>query len=95
MIFYLSFEYFEEGGPIFLQIGGESDASPSWLSNGAWIEWAKEQKAALFILEHRYYGKSHPTKSLETSNLQWLSSRYRKIRHYPGDFEFGFTSIES
>ena len=35
---------------MFLQIGGEgSGESDYWLSNGAWIEWAKEQKAALFI----------------------------------------------
>ena len=70
-----SFEFYEEGGPVFIQIGGEGEASPFWLTYGAWIEWAKEQKAALFILEHRYYGKSHPTSNLETDELVWLSSR--------------------
>ena len=74
-----SFEYYEDGGPIFLQIGGEGEASPSWLSYGAWIDWAKEQKAALFILEHRFYGKSKPTDSLELEYLHLLSSRYDLI----------------
>ena len=70
-----SFQFYEEDGPVFIQIGGEGTASDRWLNDGAWIEWAKEQKAALFILEHRYYGKSHPTSSLKTEELVWLSSR--------------------
>ena len=74
---YFSFEYYEEGGPVFIQIGGEDGAMALyWLSFGAWLEWAKEQKAALFVLEHRYYGKSHPTTTITTKELAWLSSRY-------------------
>jgi len=73
--YFSSFQFYEEGGPVFIQIGGEGTASDRWLNDGAWIEWAKEQKAALFILEHRYYGKSHPTSSLKTEELVWLSSR--------------------
>jgi len=73
--YFSSFQFYEEDGPVFIQIGGEGAASDGWLDYGAWIEWAKEQKAALFILEHRYYGKSHPTSSLKTEELVWLSSR--------------------
>ena len=70
-----SFAFYKEGGPVFLQIGGEGEASPGFLYNGAWLEWANKHNAALFILEHRYYGLSHPTSDLSTENLQWLSSR--------------------
>ena len=72
---YFSFEYYEEGGPIFIQIGGEGEISSDWLNYGAWIDWAKKEKAALFILEHRYYGESHPTPTLATEEMRWLSSR--------------------
>ena len=76
MILNSSFQFYEEGGPVFIQIGGEGPGiSDHWLTDGAWIEWAKEQKAALFILEHRYYGKSHPTPTTKTEELVWLSSR--------------------
>ena len=75
-IYFFSFKYYKEGGPIFIQIGGEGPGiSSAWLNYGAWIEWAKREKAALFILEHRYYGLSHPTKTLTTEELRWLSSR--------------------
>jgi len=73
--YFSSFEYYEEGGPVFLYVGGEAAISDHWLHDGAWIEWAKEQKAALFMLEHRYYGRSHPTPSITTEELVWLSSR--------------------
>lgn len=42
-------------------IGGEGTISPKWMYTGAWIEYAKEFNALCFQLEHRYYGKSHPT----------------------------------
>jgi hypothetical protein len=48
-------------GPIFLMIGGEGEATAKWMHKGAWIEYAKEVGALCFQLEHRYYGKSHPT----------------------------------
>jgi len=74
--YFSSFEYYEEGGPIFIQIGGEGPGISSvWLNYGAWIEWAQREKAALFILEHRYYGESHPKPTLTTEDMKWLSSR--------------------
>ena len=78
--FYYSFEFYKEGGPVFIQIGGEGAASDRFLYDGAWIKWAMQNKAALFILEHRYYGLSRPTVDLSTKNLQWLSSRFVIVR---------------
>lgn len=42
-------------------IGGEGEATIEWMKAGSWIDYAKEYKALCFQLEHRYYGKSHPT----------------------------------
>ena len=56
-------------------IGGEGPVPPWEVMGGAWIEWAKKHNAAMFALEHRYYGMSHPTPDSSIENLQWLSSR--------------------
>lgn len=42
-------------------IGGEGEASIRWMTNGSWINSAKEYGAFLFQLEHRFYGRSLPT----------------------------------
>lgn len=42
-------------------IGGEGEASVEWMTQGAWIDYAQQFGALCFQLEHRYYGKSHPT----------------------------------
>lgn len=59
--FYTNNAYYKEGGPIFLMIGGEGEATAKWMVQGAWIQYAKEHNALCFQLEHRFYGKSHPT----------------------------------
>ena len=53
--------FFTGDGPVFLMIGGEGEATPVWMVKGMWIEWARKFNALCFQLEHRYYGKSHPT----------------------------------
>ena len=52
----------KKNGPVFLNIGGEGPASPVWMENGHWIDMAKQFGARCFMLEHRFYGKSHPTR---------------------------------
>merc|ERR1711936_866485 len=56
-------------------IGGEGEASPGWLNYGQWYKWAEENNAAMFLLEHRYYGQSKPTEDMSTENMRYLSSR--------------------
>uniref|UniRef100_A0A0K8W1A3 Putative serine protease F56F10.1 n=1 Tax=Bactrocera latifrons TaxID=174628 RepID=A0A0K8W1A3_BACLA len=60
--------------PVFLMIGGEGEASKRWMSEGAWIKYAEHFGALCFQLEHRFYGKSHPTSDLSTKNLVYLTS---------------------
>jgi len=73
--FWENLEHYVEGGPAFIMIGGEAEANPKWLTYGQWSKWAKENGAAMFLLEHRYYGQSQPTEDMSTENMRYLSSR--------------------
>lgn len=48
--------------PVFLMIGGEGSADPRWMVKGSWIDYAKTFKAYCVMVEHRFYGKSRPTR---------------------------------
>ncbi|KAJ3682168.1 hypothetical protein LUZ60_014741 [Juncus effusus] len=72
--YYEFFDYYRvSDGPIFLRICGES--SCNGITNDYTAVLAKKFGAALVSLEHRYYGKSSPFKSLTTANLRFLSSK--------------------
>ena len=63
-------------GPVFLMLGGEGPADPGWLAIDTEIMInAAKYKALVIMLEHRYYGESHPTPNTSVSNLAFLSSR--------------------
>lgn len=64
----------DTSAPIFLMIGGEGEASAKWMREGAWVHYAEHFGALCLQLEHRFYGKSHPTEDLSTANLAYLSS---------------------
>ncbi|XP_072398054.1 putative serine protease K12H4.7 [Diabrotica undecimpunctata] len=64
-----------KGNLAFLQIEGEGGARASWMTSGSWITYAHKYKPILFQLEHRYYGKSHPTEDLSNENLVYLTSQ--------------------
>ncbi|KAM9801291.1 thymus-specific serine protease [Neosynchiropus ocellatus] len=73
--YFVNEAFYKPGGPVFLMIGGEGPANPAWMQNGTWLVYAEKLGALCFMLEHRFYGKSHPTSDLSTENLQFLSSR--------------------
>ncbi|GMN29193.1 hypothetical protein TIFTF001_002337 [Ficus carica] len=60
-------------GPIFLNICGEGPCNG--IQNDYLSILSKKFGAAVVSLEHRYYGKSSPFKSLTTENLKYLSSK--------------------
>uniref|UniRef100_A0A0N4Z9D0 Serine protease K12H4.7 n=1 Tax=Parastrongyloides trichosuri TaxID=131310 RepID=A0A0N4Z9D0_PARTI len=70
-------QWYKQGGPIFLMLGGESAENPAWVERGdfEWTTLAKEHGAMVFLIEHRYYGNSRPTSDMETKNMKFLSSR--------------------
>ncbi|GLT44604.1 hypothetical protein SLA2020_184900 [Shorea laevis] len=72
--YYEFLDYFRSpDGPIFLKICGESACNG--IANDYLSVLAKKFGAAVVSLEHRYYGKSSPFKSLTTENLRYLSSK--------------------
>ncbi|KAL2096293.1 hypothetical protein ACEWY4_008441 [Coilia grayii] len=73
--YFINDSFYRPGGPVFLMIGGEGPANPAWMQYGTWLTYAEKLGALCFLLEHRFYGKSHPTEDLSTSNLRFLSSR--------------------
>lgn len=72
--YYTNDAYYRPGGPVFLMIGGEGPIGVGWMLYGNWIELAQEHGALCFQLEHRFYGKSHPTNDLSLENIAYLSS---------------------
>lgn len=73
--YYVNPNYYKQGGPVFLLIGGEGTAEAKWMAEGQWIEYAKQFGALCFHVEHRFYGLSHPTPDLSVKNLAFLSSQ--------------------
>ncbi|XP_050053388.1 putative serine protease K12H4.7 isoform X1 [Aphis gossypii] len=71
--YHMNLKYYKMGGPVFLMVGGREEISQNWMISGAWIEYAQMFNAACFQLEHRYYGMSHPTENLNTTNLVYLT----------------------
>jgi len=72
--YFINDTFYKDGGPIFLMIGGEGEANPIWMKYGAWIDYAEKLGAYCIQLEHRFYGKSHPTEDLSVKNLEFLTS---------------------
>uniref|UniRef100_A0A0K0ERI0 Serine protease K12H4.7 n=1 Tax=Strongyloides stercoralis TaxID=6248 RepID=A0A0K0ERI0_STRER len=70
-------KWYSNNGPAFLMIGDSTSNSDEWIENNnlEWIKLAQEHNAAVFLLEHRYYGASHPVKDMSTNNMIYLSSK--------------------
>ncbi|KAI1265567.1 serine carboxypeptidase S28 [Xylariaceae sp. FL1019] len=69
-------EYYEEGGPVFLFNGGESDASDlvGYVDNYTLPGlFAQEFKGIAIVIEHRYFGESVPYDTLTAETLQYLT----------------------
>ncbi|XP_013778463.2 putative serine protease K12H4.7 [Limulus polyphemus] len=72
--YFINDTFYRPGGPVFLQIGGEGKANPIWMIEGQWIKYASKFRALAVMVEHRFYGKSHPTTDMSVKNLVYLSS---------------------
>lgn len=55
-------EHFQPGGPVIVVLGGDNEITPWRLFDMIPGALAKVHKGYLFYLEHRFYGKSMPTK---------------------------------
>jgi len=62
------------GGPVILEIGGESDNfKPSGINDDFVSVLAKDLGALVLTLEHRFFGKSFPTEDTKTESLKLLT----------------------
>lgn len=55
-------EHYAPGGPIFIYVGGEWEITYGWIMSGHMYDMAKEMSGYMFYTEHRFYGKSWPTR---------------------------------
>lgn len=59
--FFMNDEFYTPGSPFFVFLGGEWTITPYRLTNSLMYDMADDLNAAIFYLEHRYYGESRPT----------------------------------
>jgi len=59
--YFTNTNYYQPGGPVFFMLGAEGPAD-GFVDGGSWLDYAAEYSATVVILEHRFYGKSIPTK---------------------------------
>lgn len=64
--------YLQDGGPIFINVGGEWTVSAGWLRTGHMHDMARDLNGTMFYTEHRYYGESRPTEDLTIDSLRFL-----------------------
>ncbi|XP_046968995.1 putative serine protease K12H4.7 [Vanessa cardui] len=75
MRYFEGLSLWKSGGPVYLFLGGESEASSSWLSTGVMYDLAKETNGAMYVSEHRFYGDSKPLNGTDANSFKYLSSR--------------------
>ncbi|KAJ5073933.1 protease s28 pro-x carboxypeptidase-related [Anaeramoeba ignava] len=69
-------DYYQPGGPVFLDITGEAPLEYFIKTYGFPIELASKYNALFVSLEHRYYGTSHPFPNNPTNEqMTYLSSQ--------------------
>ncbi|XP_023935728.2 putative serine protease K12H4.7 [Bicyclus anynana] len=75
MRYFKRLSFLKPNGPIYLFLGGESEASPRWAETGIMYELAKETNGAMYVSEHRYYGQSKPLNGTDAKAFKYLSAR--------------------
>lgn len=74
--YWINAEHYKPGGPVIMIAGGEAggDGRIPFLQDGIGGILAKATNGLGVVLEHRYYGKSWPTKDLSTESLRFLTT---------------------
>ncbi|KAJ3269874.1 hypothetical protein HDV01_000836 [Terramyces sp. JEL0728] len=79
-LYYVDSRYYKDGGPIFLELGGEAPLGQYYADFSLISEMAQRYNGLHIGLEHRYYGKgtSQPVANLTVKdftpqNLKWLT----------------------
>ncbi|PBP17199.1 hypothetical protein BUE80_DR012130 [Diplocarpon rosae] len=74
--YWLDYTHYRPGGPVFLFQSSENleGAQYEVLEKGMLHDLKAATHGMAVVLEHRYYGKSIPTKDLSTKNLRFLTT---------------------
>ncbi|XP_023935727.2 thymus-specific serine protease-like [Bicyclus anynana] len=75
MRYFERLSFYKPNGPIYLFLGGEDEVCPLWAAKGIMYELAKETNGAMYVSEHRYYGKSIPLNGTDAEAFKYLSAR--------------------
>ncbi|GBP68071.1 Thymus-specific serine protease [Eumeta japonica] len=75
MRYFERIDLWKPNGPIYLFIGGEYEAAPKFLQGGIILHLARETNGAMFMAEHRFYGRSLPLETSNVQNLKYLNAR--------------------
>lgn len=73
MRYYENKVFYKENGPILIMLGGEWEIKPNFLTSGLMYDISVAHEGIMYYTEHRYYGKSKPTKDTSEENLQYLN----------------------
>ncbi|XP_053670445.1 putative serine protease K12H4.7 [Anopheles nili] len=65
-------QYYREGGPLFVVVGGHYPINPYFMENSHFRDVAALQGAYLATFEHRYFGNSIPVEDFTTENMRFL-----------------------
>uniref|UniRef100_A0A914DVB3 Serine carboxypeptidase S28 family protein n=2 Tax=Acrobeloides nanus TaxID=290746 RepID=A0A914DVB3_9BILA len=73
--YHYSFDLYNGSGLVFFMLGGETPLRARFICNTGyhWMVWAKQYGAAVFQIEHRYFGQSRPRVDQSVQNLQWFT----------------------
>ncbi|CAI6334889.1 unnamed protein product [Periconia digitata] len=90
--YFFDAQYYKPGGPVFVLLSGETSAVNrlGFLQKGIVNQVAKATNGIGVILEHRYYGTSHPFLNVSTENLRFLSTEQSlaEIDYFARNVEF-------
>ncbi|KAG5670378.1 hypothetical protein PVAND_000648 [Polypedilum vanderplanki] len=73
MRYLMNSEHLQEGGPIFIFVGGEWTISPGMIRAGHMFDMARNLSGLMIYTEHRYYGYTTPVPNLEMDNMRFLN----------------------
>ncbi|GIQ87506.1 peptidase S28 [Kipferlia bialata] len=96
--FFKNDEYHQEGGPVFLMIGGEGPESERCVSGHYYYNnFAQEMNGLILCLEHRFYGASVPTADTAMGSMELLTSEQglEDLVHFKRWYAETFLSYEA
>lgn len=64
-------DFFVDGSPIFIYLGGEWKIEPDTITSGLWVDIAKQHNGSVVYTEHRFFGESIPIKYVILITISW------------------------